>query len=118
MSDLITIKGIEGFGYHGVFDFEKRDGQQFIVDLEIEIDLQKASTSDELGDTVDYSLFTRIAQEEIEGKSLNLIEALAGAIADRIKAQSSKVIAVRVTVHKPKAPVSESVADIAVTIRR
>ena len=118
MSDLISIKGIEGFGYHGVFDFEKKDGQKFLVDLEIEIDLHAASNSDLLADTVDYSLFTKIAMEEIEGPSLDLIERLAGKIADRVKAQSPKVLSVAVTVHKPKAPVSESVADIAVTIRR
>ncbi len=118
MSDVISIKGIEGFGFHGVFDFEKRDGQQFTVDLEIEIDLHAASLSDALSDTVDYSLFTTIALEEIEGKSLDLIERLAGKIADRIKEVSPKVISVAVTVHKPKAPVSEKVADISVTIRR
>jgi dihydroneopterin aldolase len=118
MNDRITIKGIEGFGFHGVFDFEKREGQKFYVDLEIELDLTTPSVTDALADTIDYSIFTTIAREEIEGEAVNLIERLAGKIADRIKAQAPSIISIAVTVHKPQAPVSETVTDIAVTIRR
>jgi dihydroneopterin aldolase len=118
MSDRITIKGIEGFGFHGVFDFEKRDGQKFYVDLEIEVDLTTASRTDALADTLDYGIFTTIAREEIEGEAVDLIERLAGKIADRIKAEAPTIESIAVTVHKPQAPVSETVADIAVTIRR
>ena len=118
MSDKISIKGIKGFGYHGVFDFEKRDGQVFSVDLEIHLDLTAASNSDRLEDSIDYSLFTTIAREAIEGKAFDLIERLAGFIADRIKNEFSVVQSLAVTVHKPQAPVKENVTDIAVTIRR
>lgn len=118
MSDLITIKGIKGCGFHGVFEFEKRDGQDFFIDLEIEADLTAASKSDELSDTLDYGIFTKIALEEITGPPVNLIEHLAGRVADRIKSTSPLVISVAVTVHKPHAPVSEEVADIAVRITR
>lgn len=118
MSDAILIKGIRGFGYHGVFDFERRDGQDFFVDLEISLDLSTASKSDELSDSIDYSLFTTIVREEIEGEPVNLIERLAGRIADRIQIQFGNIEAIVVTVHKPKAPVKEDVTDIAVTIRR
>ena len=118
MSDLISIKGIKGFGFHGVFDFEKRDGQNFSVDIEVEIDLTKASKSDQLKDTVDYGIFTSIALSHITGVPVNLIEHLAGNIAEQIKATSPPIIWVSVTVHKPQAPVSEEVSDIAVTIRR
>jgi dihydroneopterin aldolase len=118
MSDLISIKGIKGFGFHGVFDFEKRDGQNFSVDIEVEIDLTKASKSDQLEDTVDYGIFTSIALSHITGAPVNLIEHLAGNIAQQIKETSPTIISVSVTVHKPQAPVSEEVSDIAVTIRR
>jgi dihydroneopterin aldolase len=118
MSDLISIKGIKGFGFHGVFDFEKRDGQNFSVDIEVEIDLTKASKSDRLEDTVDYGVFTSIALAHITGEPVNLIEHLAGNIADEIKGSHSSILAVAVTVHKPHAPVSEEVSDISVTIRR
>ena len=118
MSDLISIKGIKGFGYHGVFDFEKRDGQDFYVDIEISLNLQEASKSDSLQDSIDYGLVTSIAREEIEGEPVNLIERLAGNIADRILLQFTQAFSVSVTVHKPSAPVSEDVTDIAVTIIR
>ena len=118
MSDKISIKGIKGFGYHGVFDFEKRDGQEFFVDLEISINLQEASKSDALKDSVDYSLLTAIAKNAIEKLQFDLIERLAGFIADTIKENFLAVEGIAVTVHKPSAPVQESVTDIAVTITR
>jgi len=118
MSDKISIKGIKGFGYHGVFDFEKRDGQDFFVDLDIDIDLSRASRSDVLTDSVDYSLLTAIAKEAIEKLQFDLIERLAGFIADTIKENFSAIEKIAVTVHKPSAPVQESVTDIAVTICR
>ena len=118
MSDKISIKGIKGFGYHGVFDFEKRDGQDFYVDLDIDIDLTEASNSDLLSDSVDYSLLTAIAKEAIEKLQFDLIERLAGFIADTIRENFPIVISIAVTVHKPSAPVNESVTDIAVTITR
>jgi dihydroneopterin aldolase len=118
MSDLISIKGIKGFGHHGVFDFERRDGQDFYVDIEIALNLQEASESDNLEDSIDYGLLTTIAREEIEGEPVNLIERLAGKIADRIISQFPQSNSVSVTVHKPSAPVSEDFADIAVTVVR
>jgi dihydroneopterin aldolase len=118
MSDLISIKGIRGFGYHGVFDFERRDGQDFFVDLEVALDLSAASKSDDLSDSIDYGLFTTIVREEIEGEPVNLIERLAGRIAERLQSQFVSIKAITVTVHKPHAPVKEDVTDIAVTIRR
>ena len=118
MSDKISIKGIKGFGYHGVFDFEKRDGQDFYVDLEIEIDLSAASYSDNLNDSVDYGLLTAIAKEAVEKLQFDLIERLAGFIADTIKENFPVIQAIAVTVHKPSAPVQESVTDISVTITR
>jgi dihydroneopterin aldolase len=118
MSDRITIKGIEGYGFHGVFDYEKCDGQTFYVDLEVSLDLRKASESDNLDDTVNYALFTLIARQAIEGEPFNLIEKLAGTIADQIIAAAPQVERIEVTVHKPKAPVDEKVTDISVTIVR
>lgn len=118
MSDLISIKGIKAFGYHGIFDFERRDGQDFFVDIELSVDLQKASKSDDLQDSIDYGLLTAIAHEEIEGDSVNLIERVAGKIADRILKEFPQAHSVAITVHKPSAPVSESVTDIAVTVHR
>ena len=118
MSDKISIKGLKGFGYHGVFDFEKRDGQDFYIDLDLQLDLAVASKSDELHDSVDYSKITSIALQAIENQKFDLIERLAGFIADAIKDEFPVIQKIEVTVHKPSAPVRESVTDISVTITR
>jgi dihydroneopterin aldolase len=118
MSDQIKLTGIWGFGYHGVFDHEAKNGQDFYVDLEILLDLSAASKSDDLNDTIDYGSLADLVVEEITGERVELIERLAGRIADRAKKQFVEIEKISVTVHKPKAPVSAQVADISVTITR
>jgi dihydroneopterin aldolase len=118
MPDLIEIKGIKSFGYHGVFESENIEGQDFFVDILLELDLSRASVSDDVADTVNYAEITDLVVEEIVGESVALIEKLAGRIAARIKSSYSQVSKVTVTVHKPQAPVAAQVKDISVTISR
>jgi len=118
MADLIEIKGIKSFGYHGVFESENIAGQDFFVDVLLELDLTRASISDDVSDTVNYSEITDLVVEEVTGQRVALIEKLAGRIADRIKKSYSQIVTVSVTVHKPQAPVSAQVKDISVTIKR
>jgi dihydroneopterin aldolase len=118
MSDRISLKGIWGFGYHGVFDHEAKNGQDFFVDLDISLNLSQASRTDDLADTIDYAALTDLVVEEITGERVQLIERLAGRIADCIMAKYSEIDWIEVTVHKPKAPVSSEVTDISVTITR
>lgn len=118
MNDVISLKGIWGFGYHGVFDHEAKNGQDFFVDLEIQLDLSKASLSDNLNDTIDYGALADVVVEEITGERVQLIERLAGRIAGRIKDGHPEISKIAVTVHKPKAPISAQTTDISVTITR
>jgi dihydroneopterin aldolase len=118
MPDLIEIKGIKSFGYHGVFESENIEGQDFFVDVSLELDLSRASVSDDVTDTVNYAEITDLVVEEIVGERVALIEKLAGRIAARIKSSYSQVSKVTVTVHKPQAPVAAQVKDISVTISR
>ena len=118
MADLIEIKGIKSFGYHGVFESENIAGQDFFVDILLELDLTRASISDDVSDTVNYSEITDLVVEEVTGERVALIEKLAGRIADRIKKSYSQIVTVSVTVHKPQAPVNAQVKDILVTIKR
>ncbi len=118
MADLIRIAGIKGFGYHGVFDAERANGQDFYVDVELETDLTRASVSDDVRDTINYAEVTDLVVEEITTNPVSLIEKLAGRIAERIKEDFPQVACVTVTVHKPQAPVSAQVKDISVTISR
>jgi dihydroneopterin aldolase/2-amino-4-hydroxy-6-hydroxymethyldihydropteridine diphosphokinase len=117
VTDQIVLKGISAKGHHGVLDFEKRDGQTFVVDVTMHIDLAPAGTSDDLADTVNYAEVAGDVVALIEGDSLDLIEALASRIADRVLARPL-VEAVEVVVHKPEAPVGHPFTDVRVRVTR
>jgi dihydroneopterin aldolase len=115
--DRLAISGIEGFGRHGVFEAERRDGQVFLVDLVLAVDTRAAARSDDLQDTVDYgSLVTRVVKA-IESDPVDLIETLAERIADTCL-EDERVSSVEVTVHKPHAPIDATFGDVALTITR
>ena len=116
LMDQIVLTGIAATGYHGVLDFE-RDGQQFVVDVVMDVDLAPAGASDELGDTVNYAEVAGDVVALIEGEPLDLIEALAERIATAILTRPL-VEAVEVVVHKPQAPVGHPFTDVQVRVRR
>jgi len=118
MNDSIRINGIKAFGYHGVLAEETKNGQEFLVDIELILDLDKASRSDDLADTVDYGAICNLVVEAITGTPYKLIEKLAGVIADEILASQSLVEIALVTVHKPSAPVDAITSDINVMVIR
>lgn len=115
--DTITVTGIKATGYHGVFDHEKRDGQEFRVDLTLHTSTHLAAASDDLRDTIDYGTLAQAVVAEIEGGPYDLIEKLAGVIADRVLTEFSPT-AVTVSVHKPQAPIPVPFDDVIVTIHR
>ena len=117
MTDRIVVEGIRGTGYHGVFEHERRDGQQFLVDVAIELDLRRPGRSDDLVDTVNYGEVTAQVLARIEGEPFDLIEALAEIIAADVLSHDG-VDAVDVVVHKPQALVGVPVTDVRVEIRR
>ena len=104
-------------GNHGVFDHERRDGQDFVVDITVWIDLVAAADSDDLADTYDYSVLAQRAADVIAGPARNLIETVAAAIADDVMGDP-RVHAAEVTVHKPQAPIPLTFGDVAVVARR
>lgn len=118
MADQIHVTGIKAFGYHGVLPHEAAEGQEFIVDLAVSLDLSAASRSDNLDETVNYSDLALIVYENIVGERVQLIERLAGRIADQIKSSYPQIDSISVTVHKPDAPVTLDFDDISVTITR
>ena len=117
MSDRIVVEGIRGTGYHGVFEHERRDDQEFAVDIAIEMDLRRPGRSDNLLDTVHYGDVATAVMARIQGEPFDLIEALAEVIAADVLARDG-VEAVEVVVHKPQAPVGVQVSDVRVQIRR
>ncbi|NDA39784.1 MAG: dihydroneopterin aldolase [Actinobacteria bacterium] len=118
MSDKITIKGIKALGKHGVLEHEKLVEQEFVVDVTLGIDLDKAIKRDELKETVNYDEVAKLIHKVITGPTFNLIEALAGKIVNEILEKFDLVEKVKVTVHKPKAPISVPFTDVSVTIKR
>jgi len=117
MNDFIEIHGIAGFGYHGLFDHERKNGQSFAVDVKLELKRKKAGKSDSIDDAVDYSSVIKSVHEMIIGEPVNLIERLAELIAkDLLK--KYPVRSVEIVVHKANAPVGFPVGDIAVRIKR
>lgn len=117
MSDELAILGVECFGHHGVFDFERREGQVFVVDLVLGIDSAPAAASDDLGDTVDYGTLTARVKASVERDPVDLIETVAQRIAD-VCLEERRVEWARVTIHKPDAPIDATFRDVALTITR
>jgi dihydroneopterin aldolase len=116
MSYQIDITGISVKGFHGVLPEEKRSGQKFVVDLALKV---KGNTRrDEIKSVVDYSKVIDLVNEEVSGKSRNLIENLADQIASRILKDFKLVTEAKVTVHKPWAPITISFKDISVTVTK
>ena len=115
--DRITLSGLRVRGHHGVFDFEREQGQYFVVDVTLHLPVRAAAASDDVADTVHYGeLADRIATI-VGGEPVNLIETLAERIADATL-RDQRVHAVEVTVHKPQAPIAQTFDDVAVTITR
>ena len=117
MSDELAITGIECFAHHGVFDFERREGQPFVIDLVLGMDTRPAATSDDLHDTVDYGSLVTSVKNAVESDPVDLIETLAQRIAD-VCLLDDRVEWCRLTVHKPKAPIDATYSDVALTITR
>jgi 7,8-dihydroneopterin aldolase/epimerase/oxygenase len=117
MADRIELRGLTVHGRHGVFEFEREKGQDFVVDIVAWIDLVDAAASDDLADTYDYAALAERAAAIVAGPARNLIETVGAEIADFVM-DDERVHAVEVTVHKPDAPIDQQFADVAVVIRR
>ncbi|HEX4249344.1 MAG TPA: dihydroneopterin aldolase [Pseudonocardia sp.] len=118
MSDRIVLTGLRVRGHHGVFEHERRDGQDFLVDLTVWLDLAPAGESDKLADTLNYGTLAMATADIVAGPPADLIETVAGRIAASTLAADPRIDAVEVTVHKPSAPIPLTFADVAVVVRR
>jgi len=117
MTDELALTGLVCWGHHGVFEHERREGQQFVIDLVLGIDTVPAAASDNLSETVDYGSLALSVKAAVEKDPVDLIETLAHRIAD-VCLLDNRVEWVRVTVHKPDAPIDANFNDVALTITR
>ncbi len=113
-----TIEGLALHARHGALQAERDLGQHFFLDLEIIAEIGAATKTDQLEDTLHYGQVIKAASAAFTAKPFHLIEAAAGAVGDALLAQFAKIESVRVTVHKPNAPVAALIDDLAVTVER
>jgi 7,8-dihydroneopterin aldolase/epimerase/oxygenase len=118
MTDAVFVSGLALHAYHGVMQHEAKVGQSFMLDLVLDIDLAQASNSDKLAHTVGYDQVVEVASQAFCRRRYRLIEAAAGAVAEAVLDRFRQVSKVRVTVHKPHAPIAATFADVGVTIVR
>ena len=115
--DRIDLTGIGGWGFHGVHDDERENGQRFVVDVSLGLDLSVAAAADDLGLTVDYGDLAEGVHEVLAAEPLQLIESVAQRVMDLCLGYPP-VLWASVTVHKPMAPIQVPFADVSVTIER
>jgi dihydroneopterin aldolase len=117
MTDRISLTGLRVRGRHGVYEFERATGQDFVVDVVLELDLAEAARSDDVTRTVHYGELADRLVAVVAGEPVNLIETLAERLA-AVCLAAPRVAAATVTVHKPGAPIPHDFADVAVTVTR
>jgi dihydroneopterin aldolase len=117
MTDRIALTGLRVRGHHGVLPVERRDGQEFVVDVVLHLDVQEAARADDVARTVHYGELAEQLAAVVGGDPVDLIETLADRLAD-VCLRHDRVERVEVTVHKPQAPIRVAFDDVSVTVER
>ncbi|MEF2977073.1 dihydroneopterin aldolase [Subtercola sp. YIM 133946] len=115
--DTLTLTALTVQAHHGVFDFERRDGQPFVIDLTVWLDTSAAAAGDDLAQTLHYGELAEEVAQAVAGEPVDLIETLAERVA-RVVLAHRVASTVRVTVHKPEAPITVPFGDVSITITR
>jgi dihydroneopterin aldolase len=116
-SDRIVLTGLRVTGHHGVFEHERQDGQEFVIDVTVHLSLLDAAAGDDLAQTVNYGELAEQVVAAVETDPVDLIETVAERVA-AVALGFPRVDTVDVTVHKPSAPITVPFADVAVSITR
>ena len=115
--DSLTLTGLTVQANHGVYEHERRDGQPFVIDLTVWLDTSGAAASDDLGQTLNYGILAQAVHDAVAAEPVDLLETLAERVAG-VALASSLAERVRVTVHKPEAPIPVPFTDVSITITR
>jgi dihydroneopterin aldolase len=116
-ADRLVLRGLRARAHHGVFDFEREQGQEFVVDVELGVDTRAAAAGDDLSATVHYGELAERLHAAMTGEPVDLIETLAQRLAD-VCLDHPSVAWAEVTVHKPDAPIEVAFHDVSLTIHR
>jgi len=118
MRHKIKITGLRVFAHHGVFDFERQNGQDFYIDASVWVDGDAAAFSDDLGKTVHYGSLAQALVENVRNEPVDLLETLAQRLLDLcLNFNHGSVLKAKITVHKPNAPIPYEFADVSVTVQ-
>ncbi|GHD45466.1 dihydroneopterin aldolase [Mycetocola manganoxydans] len=115
--DSIILTGLRVRAHHGVYDFERENGQDFLIDLTVGVDLSAASTTDDVAETIHYGELAERVAAAVASDPVDLIETVAERVAALVLSYPA-ARRVRVTVHKPDAPIPIPFTDVAVSIER
>lgn len=115
--DSITLRGLRVFAHHGVLEQERRDGQEFVIDVTVWLDLSPAAAGDRLAETIHYGDLAVEVVDAVKNDPVDLIETVAERVA-RVVLAHEAATGVRVTVHKPSAPIEVPFDDVEVSITR
>ena len=118
MTDVIEILDLRVMGIHGVLAEERDRAQPFSLDILATLDTSAAQASDDLADTVDYGALAQLAADVVSGRSFQLLEALAGRLADALLIADRRLESVQVTVRKLRPPLALDVASTGVRATR
>jgi len=121
MQHKISLTGLRVFAYHGVFDFERQNGQDFYIDASVWIDGDKAAINDDLAATINYADLAKLLVENAKNEPVDLLETLAARLLDLVMnlagGDATGVIQkAKITVHKPSAPIVYDFEDVSVTV--
>lgn len=116
-TDRIDLRGVRVFARHGVFEHERRDGQEFLIDVRVWTDLERAARSDDVEDTIHYGVLAERIAASAAAEPVDLIETLAERLAALVL-EFPAALRTRITVHKPSAPITVPFDDVSVTITR
>jgi dihydroneopterin aldolase len=115
--DELTLTGLRATAHHGVFEHERLNGQEFVIDVSVWLDSRASAASDDLAQTVHYGVLAEEVVAAVESDPVDLIETVAERIAEIALAHPA-VLRTRVTLHKPSAPISVPFDDVSITIER
>jgi dihydroneopterin aldolase len=116
--DKIIVKGLKLFCYHGVNPEEKEDGQNFIFDIEANVDLKTPCLTDNVEDTVSYAKIIKTVRRVAQSEKNDLLERVAQRVADELFLEFDKITSLIITLKKPEAPIKADFQYVAVTIER
>ena len=120
MAQKISIKGLRVYAHHGVFDFERQNGQDFYIDATVWVGSPKATLTDNLADTIHYGELAKAIVENVKAQPVDLLETLAQRLLDLVLnfgGPASPIIKAEITVHKPNAPIVYEFEDVSVTVK-